>query len=209
MPNVSTPRSLLSTLTLVTAFLCAAQPALAHHVMDGQLPQTFIQGLLSGFGHPLIGLDHLAFVLAVGLITATARISMAWKLGLPLVFVTGTLIGTGLHLQLLALPQSELIIALSVLLAGGLLLAALRLPALPLALLFLAAGVFHGYAYGESIVGAETAPLAAYLIGFAIIQYAIAQAARLTGERINRPLLRIAGGLGAAFGLLLTLQHLA
>ena len=42
--------------------------------------------------------------------------------------------------------------------------------------LFVVAGVFHGYAYGESIVGAERAPLAAYMVGFAVIQYCIAVA---------------------------------
>jgi urease accessory protein len=36
------------------------------------------------------------------------------------------------------------------------------------------AGALHGYAYGESIVGAETGQLAAYIVGFAAIQYAIA-----------------------------------
>ena len=43
-----------------------------------------------------------------------------------------------------------------------------------LAILFFASGVFHGYAYGESIVGAETAQLAAYVLGFGAIQYCIA-----------------------------------
>jgi urease accessory protein len=32
----------------------------------------------------------------------------------------------------------------------------------------------HGYAYGESIVGAETSPLAAYIAGFGVIQYVVA-----------------------------------
>jgi urease accessory protein len=36
-----------------------------------------------------------------------------------------------------------------------------------------AAGAVHGYAYGESIVGAETQPLAAYIVGFAMIQYGL------------------------------------
>jgi urease accessory protein len=35
-----------------------------------------------------------------------------------------------------------------------------------------AGGVFHGYAYGESIVGAQRGPLMAYLVGFTIIQLA-------------------------------------
>ena len=34
-------------------------------------------------------------------------------------------------------------------------------------------GILHGYAYGESIVGAETTPLLAYLVGFAVIQYGL------------------------------------
>ena len=42
--------------------------------------------------------------------------------------------------------------------------------------LFVVAGAFHGYAYGESIIGAEKAPLAAYVVGFAMIQYCIAVA---------------------------------
>jgi urease accessory protein len=36
--------------------------------------------------------------------------------------------------------------------------------------LFIVAGFFHGYAYGESIFGAERTPLAAYLIGLVAIQ---------------------------------------
>ncbi|MGI0494005.1 HupE/UreJ family protein [Alkalinema pantanalense CENA528] len=35
------------------------------------------------------------------------------------------------------------------------------------------AGLFHGYAYGESIFGAATPPLLAYLAGFTVIQLVI------------------------------------
>ena len=31
----------------------SATSAQAHHVMDGTMPTTFMQGLLSGFGHPV------------------------------------------------------------------------------------------------------------------------------------------------------------
>src|SRR5438552_688041 len=40
----------------------AATPAFAHHVMGGRTPATFMEGLLSGLAHPLIGPDHLAFL---------------------------------------------------------------------------------------------------------------------------------------------------
>ena len=40
-------------------------------------------------------------------------------------------------------------------------------------LLFAVAGLVHGYALGELIVGAEPSPLMAYLLGLLIIQTAI------------------------------------
>ena len=36
--------------------------------------------------------------------------------------------------------------------------------------LFVIAGFFHGYVYGESIYGAEPTPLAAYLAGLVAVQ---------------------------------------
>ncbi len=48
------------------------------------------------------------------------------------------------------------------------------------------AGLFHGYAYGESIVGAEPSPLAAYLLGFTLLQAAIAFGAWWLGDRLLR-----------------------
>jgi hypothetical protein len=54
--------------------LSATAGASAHHPMGGTTPQTLWHGLLSGFGHPVIGLDHLAFVVAMGLLaTPLAR----------------------------------------------------------------------------------------------------------------------------------------
>lgn len=152
--------------------MLASGPALAHHVMGGTLPASFAQGLLSGLGHPIIGIDHLAAIIACGLIAAALGGSRA----LPLAFVGASLVGVGLHLALVDLPGAELLIAGSVI-ALGLLLASRRLPhAGLLAALFGLAGMAHGYAYGESIVGAEPQPLLAYLLGLALVQGAIAMA---------------------------------
>ncbi|MGY9107095.1 MAG: HupE/UreJ family protein, partial [Alphaproteobacteria bacterium] len=97
--------------------LVFAAPAHAHHVMDGQLPNTFMQGLLSGMAHPIIGLDHLAFVIAIGLIAA------AVPRGLPVLgaFIGGALFGCVIHLFSFNLPVAELVIALSVISAGAIL----------------------------------------------------------------------------------------
>ena len=150
--------------------LLSAQPALAHHVMDGELPSTFWQGLLSGLGHPIIGIDHFAFIVGVGLTSfLVGRIAL-----LPLFFIAGTVIGCFVHLQDFDLPGSEAAIAFSLVVLAAIVGMRTRIPIGLIAILFAAAGILHGYAYGESIVGAEPAPLGAYVAGFALIQYGIA-----------------------------------
>lgn len=147
----------------------AAAPASAHHMMGGKIPSTFGEGMLSGLGHPVIGADHLAFLLAVGVIVGVSDLSFA----LPIVFVVTMAVGVMVHVQGIGIPASELVVALTVL-AAGLLLVRERRPSTPVwAALFAVAGFFHGYAFGESIFGAEPAPLGAYLVGLAIIQCAL------------------------------------
>jgi urease accessory protein len=146
-----------------------AEPAWAHHVMGGKLPQTFLQGLLSGFGHPVIGIDHLAAIVGVGILAALAGRSAA----VVLAFSVAVIGGVGLHLAKIDLPASELFVGLTTLLIGGLVIARQSMTAGVAAALFAIAGLVHGYALGESIVGAEASPLAAYLLGLLIIQTAI------------------------------------
>ncbi|WP_198647007.1 HupE/UreJ family protein [Pannonibacter carbonis] len=162
-------------LALSIPALLAASPASAHHMMDGEMPQTFVQGLLSGLGHPVIGFDHLAFIIAVGLAAGLVGRSLV----LPAAFVLATIAGVLVHMAAFDLPLAELVIALSVVIAGGLIVSETELPAGAWAVLFAIAGLFHGYAYGESIIGAEPAPLYAYFIGFAVIQFAIASLAMM------------------------------
>jgi urease accessory protein len=159
--------------------LLLTNPALAHHPMGNQTPTNFIEGFLSGLGHPVIGLDHLAFVIAVGLLAATR----ARGIILPITFVIAALLGTGIHLAEVSLPWAEFWISASVLAVGLLVALGSQFPTLALAVLTGFAGIFHGYAYGESIIGATTAPLTAYLLGFTAIQLAIALGAFWIGRR--------------------------
>ena len=190
----------------LTAFsiLLISTPAMAHHPFGGRTPANAIEGFLSGLGHPVIGLDHLAFVIAAGLLaTAIGR-----GLMIPIAFVLASLVGTGIHLMSLDLPAPEFLISASVLLFG-ILLAMKNLPHNNVVIGLAAfAGIFHGYAYGEAIVGAEMGPLAAYLLGFASIQMAIAFGAYWVAKRLGKSEqgslnLRFAGftlaGIGAAF----------
>jgi urease accessory protein len=164
------------------AGLLAAGPALAHHPMGGTTPATLGSGLLSGLGHPVIGLDHLAALVAVGLLAARFA-GGAW---LPLAWLAAMTAGVAVHLGRIDLPYGEVLVALSVVTLGA--VAALR-PTLPAGLvagLFAGAGFVHGFALAESIVGAETTPLAAYLVGLVAIQSLIAAGAYLGARSLLR-----------------------
>ena len=163
-----------------TALALLPRIAWAHHFMGGGLPQSFTQGLLSGLGHPVIGLDHAAFIVAAGFFLATVEGGM-WGV---LALVVGALLGAALHLAGAGLPGAEIGVALSVILIGGLVAARRRVGLAWLAVGLALAGALHGYAYAESIFGAEAAPLAAYLIGFSLVQLGIAAAALLAHRRL-------------------------
>ncbi|MGB3789186.1 MAG: HupE/UreJ family protein [Phormidesmis sp.] len=180
MNNPLSNRRILSGVLFVSlASLTLAKPALAHHPFGGSAPKNIFEGILSGVGHPVIGLDHLAFVIAAGLLAAV--VSKGWRI--PAAFVLATLAGTGLHVAGLDLPVAEMVISVSVLLFGALVVMRDRLNPSVVTLLAMLAGVFHGYAYGEAVVGAEATPLVAYLIGFAGVEGAIAYTAYLLSKR--------------------------
>ena len=150
--------------------LTTGTAAMAHHPLGGMTPTSLTEGLLSGLGHPVIGFDHLAFVIAVGLIAAFHRNFVL----MPLAFVAGTLGGAALTLAAVTLPLAEIVITGSVI-AGGVVAMRGRVTDLRVAGGCAAvAGLFHGWAYGATIVGAEPTPILAYLAGFGMIQMAIA-----------------------------------
>jgi urease accessory protein len=188
------PKTRLLALTL--AGLAAATPALAHHPMGGMTPETFSQGLLSGLGHPVIGFDHLAALVGVGLVASR----FARGLTLPAFWIVAMAAGVGLHLASFDLPYTEALVALSVVAIGLAATIRITLPYALIALLFAAGGAAHGYALGESIIGAETSPLAAYLIGLVAVQTALTTGIALAARFVMKgslaapaPQLRLAG----------------
>lgn len=188
--------------SVVAAFaMLAAAPAHAHHMMGGEMPSTFAQGLLSGLGHPVIGLDHLAFIVGVGVVVGAFGLNLA----LPALFVAASAIGVAIHVAGVSLPASELVVAASVILLGVLLARAAKLPPAGWAALFALAGLFHVYAYGESIFGAEQTPLVAYLVGLVIIQSVIALGVALAARSVKEAPVslnaRLAGAAVAGIGI--------
>ena len=150
----------------------------AHHALDRRIPSSFTEGILSGFAHPVIGSDHLTAILAVGLLAAMfVRGNL-----LPLAFLAAAFAGVIVHAAGATFPFDESLVALSlVVLAAGLWWRA-NISVAHVIGLFAAAGFFHGYAYGEAIVGAEATPLAAYLAGLTVVQYALSLIAFWVGR---------------------------
>ena len=151
---------------VATIFFLGAGSASAHHLMGGKTPSTFAQGLLSGIGHPIIGPDYLAFLLALGIAVGVFRLSFVN----PFLFVAAMICGVAMHVAGLYLPAADPIVPVSVLIAGLMLIVEGRIAPAWWMAVFVAAGLFHGYTYGDSIYGAEAVPLIAYVIGLAAVQ---------------------------------------
>ena len=152
-----------------TMLLASISSAFAHHPLGGGVPDSAINGFLSGIGHPVIGFDHLAFVIAIGVLAAL----QSHRLLMPAGFIGGTILGTVLSVSLMSLPFAEWVITLSVLAAGAVAMRGRTTAVLPATMLAALAGLFHGWAYGAAVNGAEMTPLVAYLSGFSLVQLAI------------------------------------
>ena len=175
-PSQHWPLAALLTLTL------AAGSAQAHHPVGGVAPGTLAQGLLSGLGHPVIGLDHLLFVLAVGVWGALAD---AGRLRCAFCFVVMSLAGTLLHAARVDLPLNEAWVAGTLLAAAAALLWQRVLPMAGVLAFLAIAGAVHGYAYGEAVVGAEATPLLAYLVGLCIVQLGLTAGVAALTRRVQ------------------------
>jgi urease accessory protein len=196
---------------LTAIFALAATPALAHHPLAGAPMETFSQGVLSGIGHPILGFDHLFFIIAVGI----AAVFTGRALTAPLGFVAGMLGGVALILSGVALPAVELVIALSLLIAGAVLMSGRGLSLAVCVALFAGLGLFHGWAFGESLAAQEAGigggVIIGYLLGLAATQWAIAVGAgwaiaRLGAAAADAMPARLAGGLVAGAGAFLVLE---
>lgn len=181
----------------------SSSTAFAHHPIGGGAPDTALMGFLSGIGHPVIGIDHLAFVIAVGIIAAMQRS----RLMVPAGFIGGTILGTVISVGLFVLPFAETMVTLSVLAAGILAMRGRVTAALPTTILFAVAGIFHGWAYGAAVIGAEMTPIIAYLAGFSLVQFSIVIATGLALRTIWKASsadaiqARLAGAMIAGVGL--------
>ncbi len=177
--------------------LLLAAPASAHHLMDltGMKP-GILSGLLSGLAHPILGPDHLLFLLAIGLVGIVQP--FRWVLAL----LGCGLVGNALGLALPGFPWIEPLVALSVALTG--LVLARRLPPAVLVPAFL----LHGYALSGAVLGWEPTPIAFYLAGLLVSQSLLLlvalTAVRGWRRRASSGAVNITAGLLMGIGLAFT-----
>lgn len=162
--------------------MLAAAPAFAHHVAGYEIPQTMLAGILSGLGHPVIGIGHLAFLIALGVLCY--RYALGPR-AIP-AFLLGTLLGAAIHVAGWSIPADEALLAVTAIAIGWLLIG--RHEKIGGSALFLAAiavaGVVHGSVYAESIEGASAAVLLAYFVGVTAMQAALALGAYALGRTL-------------------------
>lgn len=198
-------RTIRLLLAALPPLLGIASPAFAHHPTGGRMPANMLEGFLSGVGHPVIGPDHLAFIAAIGIAAALVPVGAR----LIAAFVAASLAGVLVHAGRLDIPLSEQVVALSVVAAGAM-LAIGREGSGPIWLaLGAVAGLFHGYAFGEAIVGAERSVVGAYLVGITAIASIIAVTLMRLTPRLLAPSANVAPVRLRAVGVVVACVGLA
>jgi len=144
--------------TVITLVLLCATSAFAHPQKGEAV------GFLTGFRHPISGLDHVLAMVAVGLWGAQLGSPAIWLLpvAFPMVMAMGGMLG----LMGVPLPGIEYGIAASAILLGAAVMFELRPPLGIAAALVGFFAIFHGHAHGTELPPGQSALL--YSIGFVI-----------------------------------------
>ncbi len=121
-------------------------------------------GLISGFLHPLLGWDHVAAMVAVGLWGAFLGKPSLWVL--PVVFPMIMALGGAYGVLGLPLPAVEAGIAVSAIVLGAMVAFATRAPLWVAAVIVASFAVFHGYAHGLELPN-SVSPIT-YSVGFVV-----------------------------------------
>lgn len=180
----------------------SAAPAFAHTGIGDTT--SFVHG----FMHPLIGLDHVLTMIAVGLCAALLGGRSLWLI--PLSFVTMMAFGSALALAGVKIPLVELGIGASVVALGTVVWLRLKAP-VALAMSFVGFfAIFHGHAHGAEMP--ETVSSLEYASGFVTatimlhgIGIVFGSALGMLAERQSRRAARSAGfamtlaGIGILF----------
>jgi urease accessory protein len=185
----------MPTIRLAALIALTATPALAH------TGPGVAHGFAAGLTHPLLGLDHVLAMVAVGMWAGLigGRALWAW----PAAFVATMILGALVGMAAAAPAGLEAAIALSVVALGAAAAFRLNLPLLAGTAVCGALALLHGWAHGSELP-ADTGALA-YVAGFALATVGLHALGVIAVATVRSAVpARIAGGAVAATGLVLT-----
>jgi urease accessory protein len=182
---------------LVSALVLLLPSAAAAHAGSGDLAGGFVAGFL----HPLLGLDHLSAMVAVGIWGAQLGAPAIWML--PIAFPLVMTIGAAVGIAVPTVAGAEIGVAASAIVLGGAIAATWRPP---LAVAAVAVGFFamcHGYTHGTQLPASASA--LAFSIGFLVATGGLHGLGILLGGVLRWPwgndVLRLGGALIATVGI--------
>lgn len=190
---------MLKPISLAIGFLIAGTlPAFAH--LDPVEHGSF----LAGFTHPLLGLDHILAMVAVGLWAAS--VGGKALLMVPSAFVVTMAIGFGAAIAGMPLPFVEPVILASVIFIGIMVALALPLPIAGVAAVVAFFALFHGHAHGGEMGDAGAWGYAAGFMMATALLHAVGIAAGIGAGRVlsgrgETIAMRLAGSATALGGL--------
>ena len=185
-------------------------------IETGLIPFIFLHtfgggGLLAGFLHPLLGLEHLLAMLAVGLLSAQIGGRALWTV--PATFVAVMGVSAVLGIVGLPLPFVQYGLSISVLILGLAILFGSRIPEWAALIVVAIFAFFHGHAHGTQLpeVTDTISLLLAYIFGFLIATVGLHVIGALIGLIVGKlqrgeMLMRIGGLAIALIGVLLTIN---
>lgn len=193
---------------LAALFMVALQSAaVGQPAVDEELPRTFAQGLATGVGNPIFEYYHLAAIVGIGILAGIAARGI-----IPLLaFSAASVVGVAIQISPANIPFVETLVALTTIGIGALVVRRQTIHPQIAAILFAIAGLFHGYSLSESIAGAATTPLLAYIGGMLLVQIGVgtiacALAIRVSGQPAHIKGLTIIGALVTAAGAVAAAQ---
>ncbi len=195
----------VSAILPVSMLLLALMPRLAFaHVAQGDIGG----GLVSGFLHPILGLDHVVAMIAVGMWGAQLGAPAIWVL--PVTFPVVMALGGVLGAMGLPIPFIEIGIAVSAIMLGAMVAFAARPPLWVAGILVGLFAIFHGYAHGAELP--ESANAIAFSIGFVVATGLLHAVGILFGAanrwRSGATALRAGGAAISAAGVYFLAGHL-
>lgn len=153
----NTRDDVLTRWTAVMFTLLVLEQTAFAHVQKGEAV-----GFLTGFKHPLSGMDHVLAMVAVGLWGAQLGAPAVWLLpvAFPMVMAFGGMLGLmGVHI-----PGIEIGIAASAIMLGAAVMFEVKPPLALAAILVGFFAIFHGHAHGTELPAGQNALL--YSLGF-------------------------------------------